>query len=321
METITIYKDTANPVGCSSQEDEHPTGLTVLTPQEQDEPTALTEGDHDVKTIPKDYFLLKTQRVNTERRDNDDDWIRLRKETGDVIDGLLKGAMVVEAQRINICMYTTGGEQVVNNFSEIGKAWKYDGSTETASKVNRALNGQFAEKKGYEYDIEKKVMQQIKVQYPHDAMGKGCIAMMVVRRKSELAKTTNKRSTKTHEGRIITKRTTIETKDEGQRKPKVKESFKVINNKKSQWYDKDGCEYTGDTKKKYTKCVSENDFLLTKIAELEKKIETQRKVRICIYYLSSKCISLTHSSFSTHRFNRPMRKNGGRRQLISRTNS
>jgi len=103
--------------------------------------------------------------------------------------------------------------------------------------------------------------------------------MMVVRRKLELVKTTNKRSTKTHEGRIITKRTTVETKDEGQRKPKVKESFKVINNKKSQWYDKDGCEYTGDTKKKYTKCVSENDFLLTKIAELEKKIETQKKVQ------------------------------------------
>jgi len=101
MET-TNYNDTVNPVGCSSNEDEHPTGLTVLTPQEHDEPTVLTEGDQDIKTIPKDYFLLKTQRINMEQRDNDEDWVRLRKETGDVIDGLLKGAMVVEAQRINI---------------------------------------------------------------------------------------------------------------------------------------------------------------------------------------------------------------------------
>jgi len=193
--------------------------------------------------------LLKTQRINTERRDNNEDWVRLRKETGDVIDGILKGTIVVDAQRISICYYTACGEQVVNNFSEIGKAWKYNGRTETASKVNRALNGQFAEKKGYEFDIERKVMTQIKLQYPHDATGKGCIAMMVVRRKSELAKSTNKISTKTHEGRIITKRTTIETKDEGRRKPKVKESVKVINNKTSQWYDKDRCEYTGDTKK------------------------------------------------------------------------
>ena len=71
----------------------------------------------------------------------------------------------------------------------------------------------------------------------------------------------------------------------------------MINNKTSQWYDKDGCEYTGDIKKKYTKCVSENDFLLTKIAELEKKIETQKKVHICIYYLSFNLITLTHPSF------------------------
>jgi len=140
-------------------------------------------------------------------------------------------------------------------------------------------------------------MTQIKLQYPHDTMGKGCIAMMVVRRKSELAKSTNKISTKTHEGRIVTKRTTIETKDEGRRKPKVKESVKVINNKTSQWYDKDRCEYTGDTKKKYTKCVSKNDFLLTKIAELENKLDTQKKVHICIYYLSFNCITLTYLSF------------------------
>ena len=63
-------------------------------------------------------------------------------------------------------------------FAEIGKALKYDGSAETASKVNRVLNRQFAEKNGYKYDIEKKVTTQIKLQYPDDTMGKGCIAMM-----------------------------------------------------------------------------------------------------------------------------------------------
>ena len=56
MET-TNYTDTVIPVGCSSNEDEHPTGLTVLTPQEQDEPTALTEGDQDIKNDPEGLFF------------------------------------------------------------------------------------------------------------------------------------------------------------------------------------------------------------------------------------------------------------------------
>ena len=75
--------------------------------------------------------------------------------------------------------------------------------------------GSLRRKEGYEYDIEKTVMTKIGLQYLHDEMGKGCIAMMVVRRKSELVKTTNKRSTNTQEEIILTKTTTIETQDEG----------------------------------------------------------------------------------------------------------
>ena len=77
------------------------------------------------------------------------------------------------------------------------------------------MNRQFAGKRGYGYDIEKTIMKQIKLQYQHGEMGKGCIAMMVVRRKSELANITNKRSTNTHEGNILMKRTSIETRDKG----------------------------------------------------------------------------------------------------------
>ena len=60
--------------------------------------------------------------------------------------------MVLEAQRKHLCFYANGvGAQVVTNLSEIGKAWKYDGSTEIVKKVNRTLNGQFAEKNRYKY--------------------------------------------------------------------------------------------------------------------------------------------------------------------------
>ena len=66
-------------------------------------------------------------------------------------------------------------------------------------------------------------------------------------------------------------------------KPKATESFKVVkNNMTSKWYDKDGCEYTGDSNKKHTKCVSKSDYLLNKIPELEDTMATQEKAHTCI---------------------------------------
>ena len=50
----------------------------------------------------------------------------------------------------------------------------------------------------------------------------------------------------------------------------------------SKWYDKDECEYTGDSNKKHTKCVSKNDYLLNKIPELEDTMATQEKAHTCI---------------------------------------
>ena len=50
-------------------------------------------------------------------------------------------------------------------------------------------------------------MKKLKLEYEDDSHGKACIAMMVVRRRSELAKTTMKRSWTTHKGKIVTKRT------------------------------------------------------------------------------------------------------------------
>ena len=66
---------------------------------------------------------------------------------------------------------------------------------------------QFAEVEGYEYDIERDVMKKLKLEYKDDSRGKARIAMMVVRHRSELAKTTMKRSWTTHKGKIVTKRT------------------------------------------------------------------------------------------------------------------
>ena len=250
-----------------------------------------------VRTISREYFLLKSQRVNVHQQAIDPDWTSLKKRVSDIIDGELKKRITLEAQRLGLTCYYRGGNQLIQNFSEVGKAWKHDDSLKCARRVNGAINGQFAEDKGYEYRIEKVVMQDLGLVYGADDKGKGCIAMMVVRRKSELAKTTMKRSVTTHESKISTKRSKADVEAEGKRKPKIKESFMICSNDESQWYDKDGAIYSGKMKGDTKKCMSENDYLKTKIIELEASIKENEKVHTSLYLLVLlNAISNTHST-------------------------
>ena len=102
-----------------------------------------------VRTISREYFLLKNQRVNVHQQTIDPDWSSLKKRVCDIIDGELKKRITIEAQRLGLTCYYCGGNQLIQNFSEIGKAWKHDDSLECARRVNGAINGQFAEDKGY----------------------------------------------------------------------------------------------------------------------------------------------------------------------------
>ena len=99
----------------------------------------------DVRQISKDYFLLKSQRVNLHQQTIDKDWQPLKKSVCDIIDGELKGVMTLEAQRLSLTCYFCGGTQLVQNFSEIGKEWKHDSSLECARRVNDVLNRQFTD--------------------------------------------------------------------------------------------------------------------------------------------------------------------------------
>ena len=58
---------------------------------------------------------------------------------------------------------------------------------------------------GYEYDIEQDIMKTLRLEYEDNSSGKVCIAMMVVRRRSDLAKTMMKSSWTTHESKVPTK--------------------------------------------------------------------------------------------------------------------
>ena len=146
--------------------------------------------------------------------------------------------------------------------------------------MNGALNRKFVDDRGYEYKIKKDVMEKLNINYEEGGKVKGCIVMMVVRRKPELSKTTIKRAITTHESKILTKRMEVDVQDKGRRNPKQKESCMIHSNDKLQWYDIDGTPYTGKKKEDAIKCISKNEYLKTKVLELVAKVAANKKVHI-----------------------------------------
>lgn len=65
----------------------------------------------------------------------------------------------------------------------------------------------------------------------------------------------------------------------------------------SQWYDKDGTPYTGKKKGETVKCISENEYLKTKIIELEAKVVADEKVHLYFYLIILLLMFLAHYSF------------------------
>ena len=74
--------------------------------------------------------------------------------------------------------------------------------------------------------------------------GTHCIAMMVTRRKCDLAKSMMARGKKTHGFKIRKIRTKAEVKEEGTRRPKVKQSYQLLGREGNNWYTKEGEDYS-----------------------------------------------------------------------------
>ena len=64
--------------------------------------------------------------------------------------------MVIEAQKLKLKYGKQDQKFLVENFSEIGKSWKMDGSVGNAQKINKIVHGTFDSSQGYEYYIEKR---------------------------------------------------------------------------------------------------------------------------------------------------------------------
>lgn len=87
--------------------------------------------------------------------------------------------------------------------------------------MNNIMHGTFNNQAGYEYYMQSSIMKILRFNHEDNITSniKGCIAGMIVNRKCVLTKLINKRAEKSHQKKIITKRTYAQ---DGTRKNKSK---------------------------------------------------------------------------------------------------
>lgn len=256
-----------------------------VTTAPMEEFTTITDSVKSVsnKVIPKDYFITKNQRVNKQMKEIDDEWEGLKYRVQSMIDSELKGRMLKEALAAGLTYGKEDKEFRVEKFTEIGKSWKLDGSVENAKKINRIVSGIFESSRGYEYYIETEIMNKLKLAYKKDMHGRGCIACMVSRRRADLAKNVMKRSALTHDSKVVKKRTSEQTAEEGLRENKrAKHAFMIKKNQDSVWYNEDGSEYDG--KKCAVQVTSSELELRKKIEDLQNQLAESVQVFIFVSF-------------------------------------
>ena len=159
-------------------------------------------------SIPKDYFITSDQNINKEIKERDGDiWCTLKKAVSSEIDADLKAMMILRSQEIGLKVKKKEGVQEVKSWGDIGEAWKNDDSVDTAKKLYEIVHATFDDNSGFEIYMESKIMDRLELKYEEDSLTKkGCIARMVITRKSELNKLINKRTECTHQKKISSKR-------------------------------------------------------------------------------------------------------------------
>ena len=99
------------------------------------------------------------------------------------------------------------GEKDVKSWSDIGEAWKNDDSLDTAKKLYKIVHATFDNYSGFEIYIATRIMDRLELKYTDESLrNKGCIARMIMTKKSELNKLINKRTECTHQKKISSKR-------------------------------------------------------------------------------------------------------------------
>ena len=218
----------------------------------------------DYTHIEKDYFVTCAQHVNKAMKERDGDiWKELRKGVQNSIDEDLKLMMILRSQEVGLKIKIENDEETVTCWTDIGKAWRNDDSIDTAKKLYEVVHATFDDKSCYEIYMEANIMKKIKLKYKDaEYKKKGCIARMIITRKSELNKLINKRSDSTHQKKISSKRVELN----GDRNSKGTFTVKGPN-KNTECYKRDGS--ISNSKKSVEIQEFDSLFYMEKIRKLE----------------------------------------------------
>ena len=120
------------------------------------------------------------------------DWDVLRNKIKRTIDDKLKLRSIRNAQQEQMTITHNNAKRVIVNYSEIGRSYKEDGSSNNCAKVFKVTKHSFLKDKGYELRMKKSNMSEHQLSYIEELdktkakLVKGCIARMVVKRKVEM---------------------------------------------------------------------------------------------------------------------------------------
>ena len=144
-----------------------------------------------LRKISRDLFVTtKDQKVNSEMRTSIPDWDVLRNKIKKAIDDKLKLRLIRNVQQEQMNITHNNAKRVIVNYSEIGRSYKEDGSSNNCAKVFKVTKHSFLKDKGYELRMEKSIMSEHQLSYIEELdkakLAKGCIARIIVNRKVEM---------------------------------------------------------------------------------------------------------------------------------------
>ena len=111
----------------------------------------------------------------------------MRKKVKDLIDDHLKVNIIKKTQKERLCISIQGAKRIITSYNDIGKSYKFGCSVESISRIASITSGQFANKLGYQVNIEQDVMRDLNLCYPEKEQKiKGCIARILTQWKVEM---------------------------------------------------------------------------------------------------------------------------------------
>ena len=253
-----LLTPTIVPGEVNATEDEHEAQVTTITFD-----SAVIE--KPVRIIDREYFVTKSQRINTLRKTEiGQEWEILKKDVLKIIDSDLNLQFILNAQNKGIKFLSNNTRQDAQSIKDIGASYAQDSSNENMTKMNYVLYAWFLDNPLFVNNIENNVMRELNLEYDKETEDKGCIARLVNMRKNDKViiyyysisivyrhllsnisfiikiKNIAGRGKATHQVRISKQRSSVEKKgDAGRRRPKVTRSFKL----NDEWFNIDGSDY------------------------------------------------------------------------------